>query len=50
MKKAMYLLLALFLGIAAIGGTMALIKHNQEKEPEKEIVLKDGETLCFYGL
>ena len=45
MKKAMYLLLALFLGIAAIGGTMALIKHNEEKEPETEIVLKEGETL-----
>ena len=45
MKKAMYLLLALFLGVAAIGGTMALINHNKEEEPEKEIVLKEGETL-----
>ena len=43
MKKLMYFLLAIFLFVLAIGGTMALLNRNKEKEPE--IVLKEGETL-----
>lgn len=43
MKKLLYILLSIFLCIGAVGGSVALINHYKEKEPE--IVLKDGETL-----
>ena len=43
MKKLLYILLSIFLCIGAIGGSVALINHYKDKEPE--IVLKDGETL-----
>ena len=45
MKKVIYVLLAVLLSILGIGGAVALFKKHNEKQPEKEIVLKEGETL-----